>query len=144
MQDYPAALADFSRAIEMQPENGNRYFWRGLTYYDQQDYPAALSDFSKAIELQPEGSGIYHWRGETFYHLKRYGKASSDFKRALLHRKQPSRWDYYWLASTHFRLGQFITAFAYFSTFLAFYIPYITRRAADRLHTFARRLRLSR
>jgi tetratricopeptide (TPR) repeat protein len=143
-QDYPAALADFSKAIELQPEDGINYRWRGRVSYAQQDYAAALADLSKAIELHPENGNNYHWRGKTLYYLKRYIVATDDFKRSLVHRKQPSRWDYYWLARTHFWRGQLVAAFAYFSTFLPRHISYITRRTAARLRTFAGRLRLPR
>jgi tetratricopeptide (TPR) repeat protein len=63
MKDYPAALADITKAIELEPEVGNNYHWRGLTYVEMKDYPAALADFTKAIELQPEDGHNYARRG---------------------------------------------------------------------------------
>ncbi|MDW8328223.1 MAG: tetratricopeptide repeat protein, partial [Anaerolineales bacterium] len=78
LKDYPAALADFSRAVELQPDNGYNYQWRGSTHYELKDYAAALADFSRAIELQPDNGYNYRWRGLTHYELKDYAAALAD------------------------------------------------------------------
>ncbi|MCB0166851.1 MAG: ATP-binding protein, partial [Anaerolineae bacterium] len=36
------AIFDLTRAIELQPENGDNYYWRGLAHREAKDYPAAL------------------------------------------------------------------------------------------------------
>src|SRR5690606_37814254 len=69
IQDYPAALIDFSKAIELQPEVGYNYHWRGHVYLNTQNYITALADFSKAIELQPKNDINYFWRALTHLFL---------------------------------------------------------------------------
>jgi len=67
--NHTDALDDFSRAIELQPEDGYNYHWRGTTYFATQDYTKALADFTRAIELQAENSWNFYWRGRTYYEL---------------------------------------------------------------------------
>lgn len=79
MKEYPAAVADFTRAIELQPEAGYIYYWRGRTYWEMKEYPAAVADLSKAIELQPEDAYNYAWRGRIYLTLNDITRAQSDF-----------------------------------------------------------------
>ena len=95
LQDYPAALVDFDKAIELRPEDANNYAWRGLVQYALNDYHAALTDFSKAIELQPEEGLNYYWRGHVHYELVSYPAALTDFSKAI--ELQPEEGlNYYW------------------------------------------------
>ena len=48
---YDLALADYTRAIELNSEFALAYGNRGFVYYDTGDYQGALVDFNKAIEL---------------------------------------------------------------------------------------------
>jgi tetratricopeptide (TPR) repeat protein len=51
--DLDGALADFNRAIELDPNYSAPYFNRGLLRTRQADYDGAISDFTKAIALNP-------------------------------------------------------------------------------------------
>jgi tetratricopeptide (TPR) repeat protein len=46
-------LADFDKAIELEPENEAYYRWRGEFHLNEWNLPAAQADFEKSIELQP-------------------------------------------------------------------------------------------
>jgi len=107
--NYPAALADFSRAIELQPEDGNNYNWRGTTHYQMKDYPAALTDLNHAIELQPEDSINYYWRGFTHRELQDYPSALEDFSRAIEFQPEDG-YNYYWRGMTHYDLKDYPAA----------------------------------
>lgn len=48
---YDLALADFSRAIELNSDYAMAYANRGVVYHEMGDYQSALPDFDKAIEL---------------------------------------------------------------------------------------------
>jgi tetratricopeptide (TPR) repeat protein len=50
---YDDALADFSRAIELDPESSWSFTRRGDTYRGMKRYDDALADYSRAIELDP-------------------------------------------------------------------------------------------
>ncbi len=54
------ALDNFNAAIELAPDDGGTYWWRGRFWRDSvQDFVAALADFNKAIELEPAIAAIY-------------------------------------------------------------------------------------
>ncbi len=52
-RDYPHALADLSRAIELDPTQADYFYERGLAYRSQERPDKALEDFSQAIKLRP-------------------------------------------------------------------------------------------
>jgi tetratricopeptide (TPR) repeat protein len=54
--DYERAIADFSKAIEIDPNYVTAYTNRALTYKDKGEYQLAIADFSKAIELDPKNA----------------------------------------------------------------------------------------
>jgi tetratricopeptide (TPR) repeat protein len=66
MGEYDQALADFNRAIELDPN----YVWaiasRGVVYGQMGKYDQALADFNRAIELDPNWPGPSPSRGVTY------------------------------------------------------------------------------
>ena len=58
------AEADYTKAIELDPENDNNYYQRGYFYsWTLEDYEKAIADFTKAIELDPEDPYNYLEKG---------------------------------------------------------------------------------
>jgi Tfp pilus assembly protein PilF len=57
------AVAQFSRAIRLNPRYTTAYFMRAYVQYDLQAYPQALADFNQAISLNPKYADAYHNRG---------------------------------------------------------------------------------
>jgi Tfp pilus assembly protein PilF len=49
--DYERALADFTKQIEIDPDNAEAYRGRSAAYGGKYDNDAALADNNKAIEL---------------------------------------------------------------------------------------------
>lgn len=62
-KDYTGAIADFSKAIELDPENKYAYYSRGTAKYELEDYIGAIADYSKAIEITPKNASAYYYRG---------------------------------------------------------------------------------
>jgi len=77
------ALADFSRAIELDPGPVRALISRAETYRLTRQCDHALADFSRAIELDPRSPGATVSRGETYYLMERYDEALDDFSRAI-------------------------------------------------------------
>lgn len=54
------ALENFNKAVELAPDDGGTYWWRGRFWRDVvQNFVAAYDDFNKAIELEPAIASIY-------------------------------------------------------------------------------------
>jgi tetratricopeptide (TPR) repeat protein len=49
--DFEVAIANFTKAIEIDPNNHLAFLKRGTVYSWQENYPAAIKDFKKAIEV---------------------------------------------------------------------------------------------
>lgn len=62
--DDRGALADFDRAIQIDPNYAIAYYGRGfLRARKLQDISGALADFDRAIELDPNNGVVYYARG---------------------------------------------------------------------------------
>jgi tetratricopeptide (TPR) repeat protein len=60
------AMADFNKAIELDPKNADAYNSRGNLYLDKKDYKAAIADYTQAIKLQPNYAYAYDNRGDAY------------------------------------------------------------------------------
>jgi len=63
-KDFPAALADFDMAIELEPESGLLYINRGYTLTAMQRWQESIAAYTTSIELAaPELDKAYFNRG---------------------------------------------------------------------------------
>ena len=83
LKDYKGAIADYTKAIELDPESVYAYNNRGLSKYYLKDYNEAIEDFNKAIELDPEYVKAYSNRGNAKRYLKDYKGAIEDCNKAI-------------------------------------------------------------
>jgi tetratricopeptide (TPR) repeat protein len=51
--DGSMAIADYTRATDINPRYGAAYFNRGIAYQAKGDHDRAIADFTKAIEINP-------------------------------------------------------------------------------------------
>lgn len=82
MEDYPSALEDFSKLLELQPE-ASYYNRRGLVYEEMKQFQNAAEDYSRAIELSPKWAIPYNNRGFAKMHLKDWAGAKADLETAI-------------------------------------------------------------
>jgi tetratricopeptide (TPR) repeat protein len=83
--DYRGALADYNRAIKINPKNANAYYNRGLLKATKlQDDRGALADYDRAIQLNPTYDVAYNNRGNLKVDkLKDLQGALADYDRAI-------------------------------------------------------------
>ena len=81
--DYHSAIADYTEAIKINPQNENAYSSRGNAKHNHQDYKGAIVDYNMVIELDPKNQWIYQSRGYSEVELKDYQGAISDFSKAI-------------------------------------------------------------
>jgi tetratricopeptide (TPR) repeat protein len=77
------AVADFSRAIELDPRHAEALAGRGVLYAELGQHEKAVADLSRFLELNPRNAAIWYWRGVCSSGLGRWDQAAADFGRAL-------------------------------------------------------------
>jgi tetratricopeptide (TPR) repeat protein len=110
---YEEALADFDRAIELDPEDDWAIISRGQTHRTMGRYAEALADFDRAIELEPESGWAIISRGETYEAMGRYAEALADFDRAI-ELEPESGWAIANRGETYEAMGRYAEALADF------------------------------
>ncbi len=82
MGRHDEALADFNRAIELDPSGAWAIGCRGLVCLALGRYDEALADLARAIELDPDAAPIGSL-GAIYLRMGRYDDALADFNRAI-------------------------------------------------------------
>lgn len=82
-QEYDLAIADFTKAIELDPKYADAYNRRGALYGNKKDNDKAIADFTNAIELAPKLDTAYLNRGSLYLIKKDYESAIDDFTKVI-------------------------------------------------------------
>ena len=83
MGEYDTAIADYNKAIELNPKEPAIYFSRGLAHFNKQSYTPAIADFDKVIELDPKEAMAYFKRGNALEKMGNFEKAHADYQKAV-------------------------------------------------------------
>jgi tetratricopeptide (TPR) repeat protein len=96
--DTHASLAEFSRLVELSPQDPQAYGDRGIAYlkmgndggrsrdvstWRQLCFDKAITDFTRAIRLAPKDAALYLWRGIAFRARGQLDKAIADLTEAI-------------------------------------------------------------
>ena len=82
-EDYNRAIADFTQAKLLDPDDAYAYRKRGSTYIYKGDYDNAITVYTQAIRLDPNDAEAYHWRGFAYDNKGDYDRAIADYETAL-------------------------------------------------------------
>jgi tetratricopeptide (TPR) repeat protein len=80
---YDRAIADFTQAIRLDPDDARAYQERAGAYHQKGDYDQAIADFTQAIWLDPGYVAAYNNRGLAYSHKGDYDRAIADFNHAM-------------------------------------------------------------
>ena len=84
MKQYPQAVADLSRALELYPQHPSLLERRGWTYYELRRVDKASADFDQAHQLDALDPNILHGRGNIFWVQGRYPQALEAYQQSLI------------------------------------------------------------
>lgn len=80
---YSEALAQFDRAIELQPMYHEAWVFRGVVLIHLERYQEALASCDRAIKLRPTYTEAWIFRGAALHQLGDYRAAYASYERAL-------------------------------------------------------------
>ena len=82
---YATAIADYTKAIQLDPDYALAYLNRGAAYHNQtpRQYTAAINDYTKAIQIGGNNDALaYDNRGIAYRALGQYTLANADETKA--------------------------------------------------------------
>jgi len=77
------ALADFNRAIKIDPQKAAGYLGRANTLNILGQYEKAIADYNIALEIKSDLANAYVNRGSAYSHLGEIEKAIADYEKGL-------------------------------------------------------------
>ena len=83
LDELDKAIADLTKAIELDPQLALAYRRRGTAFTAQVELDKAIADYSKAIELDPEDASTYITRGGVYLQQHEWDKAIADYNMAI-------------------------------------------------------------
>ena len=82
LEDYKAAIADCTKAIDINPKHVEAYSIRGTSKYNLENYEGAIADYTKIIDINPSHVEAHYNRSYSKFHLGDYKGADEDTLRA--------------------------------------------------------------
>ncbi len=82
-RDFPGALSDFTKAIELRQDFIEAYYNRGILRINLGDYQGGIADFSHVINLDPSRIEAYYNRGNIRSIIGDYQGAIADFNKVI-------------------------------------------------------------
>ena len=91
--NYQGAIDDWTKTIEIYPQNAAAYYNRGNAKKELNDYQGAIADYTKTIEIDPQYAAAYMNRGIKRENQNDLEGACQDWRKAAdLGLKNPAKW----------------------------------------------------
>ncbi len=91
--NYQGAIDDYTKAIEINPQNAIAYNNRGIARFKLGDYQGSSADYTKAIENDTSQSAAYLNRGLNRERAADLEGACDDWRKAVeLGNRRPAEW----------------------------------------------------
>ena len=62
-EDYQGAIVDYTKALEINPQNADNHFNRASAKLELEDYPGAINAYTNGLEINPDDADDYYSRG---------------------------------------------------------------------------------
>jgi Flp pilus assembly protein TadD len=83
-REFYQAIAEFTEAIRLNPNDAETYYRRGAAYDEVYAAGLAIADFTKAIQLDPNYAKAYYYRYILYEETGEFDKAKADLAKAKL------------------------------------------------------------
>lgn len=81
--EFDAAIRSYNQALQVNSQDFNTYYKRGLARYNLGDYEGAITDYAQAIQINPYYGKVYTRLGLARYYLGDYEGAIADYTQAI-------------------------------------------------------------
>ncbi|MBW4478809.1 MAG: tetratricopeptide repeat protein [Tolypothrix brevis GSE-NOS-MK-07-07A] len=82
-REYEAAIKNYNTALQLNPDDAEVYYKRGLARYYLVDDEKAIQDYNQAIKINPKYAKAYNKLGLARYELGDYEQAIEDYSQAI-------------------------------------------------------------
>lgn len=84
LKKYNEAIADYTKAVEINPRFADAYFYRGIIYYVLKKYDEAISNFTNVIKIDDPvyTKDAYYCRGIAYKCLGNNSQGDKDIAKA--------------------------------------------------------------
>ncbi|MEO7047510.1 MAG: tetratricopeptide repeat protein, partial [Ferruginibacter sp.] len=83
INDFAAAIEYYNKAIDLNPDFKEAYFFRAMARKITRNYTGAIEDYNKALEFSPRDEIYYCGRGEAKMEMQNNAGAMKDFNTAI-------------------------------------------------------------
>jgi len=80
---YDQAIAEYNRAIEIDPTFASAYNNRGVVYGRKEQHDQAIAEYNRAIEIDPKFALAYYNRAISYEKKGQHGQAIADYNKAV-------------------------------------------------------------
>ncbi len=82
-KEWEKALANYSKAEQLNPDNADTYNNKGVVYKEMGQFDRAIDEFLRAVFLNPQYAKAFNNIGVVYYMQKNYQEAIKNYQKAI-------------------------------------------------------------